>query len=136
MVFCSITGSVEGNSSEALYRLGLVTEGLIEIGEEMLGDPISGTIVLGDTVSIPMDLDTAYSYHLHIWTDSIFNVLRFWINSPDDLLENSAGGDHTALVVFPDVPGEYMLYIEMIEGWDSDSVGYAAALFIYRRQTL
>jgi len=102
----------------------------------MLGDPVSGTIVIGDTVSVRIDLSTEYSYHLHIWTDSIFNLLRFWINSPDDSLENSAAGDHTALIVFPDVPGEYTLYIEMIEGWDSDSAGYAAALFRYRRQTL
>jgi hypothetical protein len=135
-MFCLIIGPVEGNSSEALYRLGLVTEGLLEMGEEMLGDPISGTIVLGDTVSIQIDLATEYSYYLHIWTDSIFNVLRFWINSPDGLLETNAAGDHTALVVFPEMPGEYTLYIEMIEGWDSDSAGYAAALFRYRRQTL
>jgi len=114
----------------------MVTDGLLEIGEEMLGDPVSGTIVLGDTVNIPIDLSTEYSYHLHIWTDSIFNVLRFWVNSPDSLLENSAGGDHAALVVFPDTAGEYTLYIEMLEGWDSDSAGYAAALFRYRRQTL
>ena len=136
IALCSITGSIEGNSSEALYRLTLVTEGLLEMGEEMLGDPISGTIVLGDTLSIPIDLGAGYSYHLHIWTDSIFNELRFWINSPEGLLENSAAGDHTALVVFPDIPGEYTLYIEMIEGWDSDSAGYAAALFRYRRQML
>ena len=136
IAFCLITGSVEGNSSEALYRLGLVTERLLEIGEEMLGDPVSGTIVLGDTVSIRIDFAIEYSYHIHIWTDSIFNVLRFWINSPDSSLENSAQGDHTALVVFPDMPGEHILYIEMIEGWDSDSAGYAAALFRYRRQTL
>ncbi len=123
-----------GDPSEALYRLSVVTDALLEIGEEMLGDPVSGTIALGDTASVEMVLAMEYSYQLHIWTDASLNLLEFWITEPDGAVESASQGDHTSLVVFPDQTGEHILYIVLIEGWNEDTVGYAAALFRSPRQ--
>jgi hypothetical protein len=125
-----------GDTSEALYRLSIVTEALLEMGEEMLGDPVSGTITLGDTASVEMVLAMEYCYHLHIWTDASLNLMEFWITDPDGSIESASQGDHTSMVVFPDQAGEHALHIVLVEGWNEDTVGYAAALFRSPRQTI
>ncbi len=125
-----------GDTFEALYRLSIVTDALLEIGEEMLGDPVSGTVALCDTATVEMVLATEYSYQLHIWTDASLNLLEFWITEPEGTVESASQGDHTSLVVFPDQAGEHILYIVLVEGWNEDTVGYAAALFRSPRQTV
>jgi hypothetical protein len=124
------------DESEARYRLSVVTDALLEMGEEMLGDPVSGTVHLGDTATVEMNLSTDYSYHLHIWTDASLNLMEFWVTNQYGDVECASQGDHSSLVVFPDEYGDYVLHILLIEGWDADSVGYAAALFRYPRQVL
>ena len=131
-----LSAAAVADESEAVYRLSVVTDALLEMGEEMLGDPVSGLIALEDTARVEMVLATDYSYHLHVWTDASLNFLEFWVTDPEGGVACASQGDHTSLAVFPDTVGEFVLNIVLLEGWNADTVGYAAALFRYPRQVL
>lgn len=113
----------------ALERLRQVTDRMIAVGESMVGRPVSGLIALEDTVDIPVSLDTTYSYHMHIWTNSSFNLLELWMATPAGDVVQSAEGDHATLSIYPETSGRYNLRMTLHQGDYSDSAGYAAALF-------
>ncbi len=60
----------------------MTTDMLLSIGEEMVGEPVSGMIVTGDTLMVDVNLSTEYSYSFIIWTDSAFNHVDFWLTNP------------------------------------------------------
>ncbi|MBD3368887.1 hypothetical protein GF402_00800 [Candidatus Fermentibacteria bacterium] len=122
-------GTLSADVSEAMERLSGVTDRLLVMGESMVGDPISGSMAVAETVSVDLTLSTEYSYHLHVWTDSIFNILEFWLSDPSDSVADQAVGDHATLVVFPDTSGRWSLNMILVEGDLSDSASYAASLF-------
>ena len=113
----------------ALERLQLTTDRLVAMGEEMVGEPVSGILRPGDTLEVAMAMDTAYSYHIHVWTNSIFNLVEFWVRDPAGRVAGMAEGDHTTLSLYPDTSGEYHLLMKLHEADEADSAGYAAALF-------
>lgn len=120
----------------ALERLQLTTDRLVAMGEDMVGEPVSGTLVTGDTVEVALSLDTTYSYHIHIWTNSVFNLLDFWVLDPAGEVAEMAQGDHTTLSLFPGSAGEHLLMMTLREAAVADSAGYAAALFHHPRVIL
>lgn len=124
-----LLSAAAGMAEKARERLTLVTDRLVAVGEEMVGEPISGTVFLEDTVQIGVSLDTTYSYHMHIWTNSTFNILEFWMETPSGEIAELAEGDHTTLSIYPTVSGEYNLNMVLHMGDYADSAGYAAALF-------
>ena len=116
---------------KALDRLSITTDMLIVIGDEMTGDPHSGMLVLGDTVSIDLTIDAAYSYQFIIWTDSAFNNVDFWLTNPLGDTPRGDISDHTTMAIIPDSveTGIWQLEMELLEGAYSDTAYYAAAIF-------
>ena len=122
--------AIEGEA-KALERLAMTTEMLICIGEEMVDDAISGTLISGDTLSLELSLEAAYSYQFIIWTDSAFNYVDFWLTNPFGETPRGDFSDHTTLSIMPDSTetGLWSLHMELIEGAYSDTAYYAAAIF-------
>ena len=102
---------------------------LQDLGEEMFGEPVTGTVTLGDTTALQMNFNSEYMYHVHIWSDSYFNIMEFWLTDSGGEIQNVAGGDNASLAAYPDTSGEWTLQILLHEGASSDSASYAAAVF-------
>jgi len=128
--------AIEGRE-KALERLSLTTDRLVTIGEEMLGEPASGMLVVGDTLLVDMNLSSAYSYSFIIWTDSAFNYVDFWLTSPQGITPRGDVSDHTTMAIIPDSSetGTWQLGMELLEGAYSDTAFYAAAIFRVERLT-
>lgn len=132
VLFCSFPFAFASEGEEkALERLSMTTDLLICIGEEMVGEPLSGILLLNDTLSIEISLNSVYSYQFIVWTDSAFNQVDFWLTNP--LGETPRGNicDHTAFAIMPDSTdtGIWQLEMELLEGAYSDTAYYAAAVF-------
>ena len=121
--------STEANEEMALERLMNIVSALQELGDEMLGEPVTGTLALGDTTSLHMNFNSEYMYHVHIWSDSYFNKIELWIRDFRGEIHTIADGDNASLAVYPDTSGEWTLQILLHEGASSDSASYAAAVF-------
>jgi len=128
----SLAGSGE---EKAVERLSLTTDMLVTIGEEMTGQPISGMLVVGDTVTVDIQVDAANSYQFIIWTDSAFNYVDFWLTSPLGETPRGDISDHTSLAIMPDSveTGTWQLRMELLEGAYSDTAYYATATFVRSR---
>ena len=122
--------ATEGEA-KALERLAMTTDMLIVIGEEMVDTAQSGMLVSGDTLSIELSLNAAYSYQFIVWTDSAFNYVDFWLTNPLGETPRGDFSDHTTLSIMPDSTetGLWTLDMELIEGAYSDTAFYAAAIF-------
>ncbi|MFO7950561.1 MAG: hypothetical protein R6U36_09360 [Candidatus Fermentibacteraceae bacterium] len=125
-----------GMEETALDRLRLTTDRLIAVGEDMVGEPISGTMGPGDTVEVAVALDSTYSYHIYIWTNSMFNLVDFWVRDPCGEVAEMADGDHSTLSIYPDTVGEFRLMMTLHQAEEADSAGYAAALFHRPRMSM
>ena len=121
--------SSEADEERALERLMNIVSVLQELGDEMLGEPETGTLTLGDTTALRMNFNSEYMYHIHIWSDSYFNIMEFWLTDSGGEIQNVAGGDNASLAAYPDTTGEWTLQILLHEGASSDSASYAAAVF-------
>ncbi len=113
----------------ALERLMNIVSALQELGDEMLGEPVTGTLALGDTTALHMNFNSEYMYHVHIHSDSYFNIIEFWLRDSSGEIQTIAGGDNASLAAYPDTSGEWTLQILLHEGASSDSASYAAAVF-------
>ncbi len=124
-------------SLKALERLAMTTDMLIVIGEEMIGEPQSGVLILNDTLSIDISLSTAFTYQFIVWTDSAFNYIDFWLTNPHGAVPIGDYGDHTTLVVMPDSTetGIWQIEMQLLEGAYSDTAYYAMAIFQSERFT-
>jgi hypothetical protein len=127
---CSLAMGLEGEG-KALGRLSMTTDMLLSMGEEMVGSPVSGMIVAGDTLAIDLNLVSEFSYSIIIWTDSAFNYVDFWLTSPHGRTPRGDVSDHTTLTIMPDSleSGTWKLGMELLEGAYSDTAWYAAAVF-------
>ena len=121
--------SIEADEERALERLQNIVSVLEELGDEMIVEPLTGTIALGDTTNLRMNFDTEYMYHVHIWSDSYFNIMECWLTDPIGEIHNIACGDNASLSAYPDTAGEWTLHLLLHEGASSDSASYAVALF-------
>ena len=127
-----------GSSGEelALARLSGTTDMLVTIGEEMLDEPMAGMLLLQDTVSIDLNLNSEYTYQFIMWTESTFNYVDFWLEDPSGCCRRSELSDHTTFSIVPDSPehGIWNLQMELLEGASSDTAYYAVA--VLRRERL
>lgn len=121
--------AVRANETRALERLMDVISGLGELGDELLGEPVTGSMFLGDTISRELTFNRDYMYLLYIWSDSYFNIMEFWLSDPAGDIHNIADGGYATFAVFPDTTGKWILNILLHEGAYSDSASYAAAVF-------
>jgi len=120
---------------KAVERLSLTTDMLVSIGEEMAGQPVSGMLIVGDTVTVDLQVSAANSYQFIIWTDSAFNYVDFWLTNPLGETPRGDISDHTTLAIMPDSieTGTWHLQMELLEGAYSDTAYYAAATFARSR---
>ena len=121
--------AAQANEANALERLMNVVSGLEELGDEMIGEPVTGSMVLGDTISRELIFTREYMYFLYIWSDSYFNIMEFWLENPSGDIHSIADGGNATLAVFPDTTGRWILNILLHEGAFSDTASYAAAVF-------
>ncbi len=127
-----------GSSGEelALSRLSATTDMLVSIGEEMMGEPVTGLMVLEDTVTIDMSLSGEYTYQFIMWTESTFNYVDFWLTNPQGGTPRGDLSDHTSFSVMPSSAGSevWKLQMELLEGAACDTAYYAVA--VLRRERL
>lgn len=123
--------SGSAGEDKALERLTLTTDGLIAMGETMLGSPASGMLTLGDTLLVEVNLTPEYVYSFIIWTESAFNFVDFWLTSPLGTTPRGDVSDHTTIAIIPDSAetGTWQLGMELLEGAYSDTCYFAAAIF-------
>lgn len=133
LIALALSGVVHAEEERAVERLAKIIEVLDQIGDELVGEPVSGTLVQGDTVSMELTLSSEYMYHIHIWSDSYFNLMEFWLTDFRGEVHSMADGDNASLAAYPDTSGTWTLNILLHEGAWSDSASYAAALFRSRR---
>ncbi len=124
-----VQSAARGDEAAALKRLLNMVETFQEMGDEVMGEPVTGTLALGDTVDLELALDSSFKYHVHVWSDSYFNILDLWLTDPGGERWGVAGGDNASLAVYPDTSGTWTLNLLLLEGAYSDSASYAAALF-------
>jgi len=129
VVFILPVCSLKADESRALERLMNLVSALQEIGDELLGEPITGTVALGDTTILQLTFNQEYMYHIHIMSDSYFNIMEFWLIDSRGESRNSADGDNASLAAYPDTTGDWTLSITLHEGAYSDSASFAAAVF-------
>lgn len=130
LAVCSVCFGLEGEE-KALSRLAMTTDRLLVLGDEMVGEPLSGMITMGDTLLLDVNLSREYSYSFIIWTDSAFNYVDFWLTSPLGHTPRGDVSDHTTLAIIPDSTeaGTWKLGMELLEGAYSDTAWFAAAIF-------
>jgi hypothetical protein len=121
------------DEDRALERLMNIVTALQQIGDVMIGEPLTGTIALGDTTVLQLILSNEYMYSFYIWSDSYFNIMEFWLSDSRGEIHSIADGDFAALAAYPDTTGKWTLSILLHEGAYSDSASYAAAVFRSKR---
>ena len=132
---CSL-GFASSGEELALTRLSVTTDMLVLIGEEMMDEPMAAMLVLQDTVSIDLNLNSEYTYQFIMWTESTFNYIDFWLEDPSGSSRRSEFSDHTVFSIIPDSQGHgiWNLQMELLEGASSDTAYYAVA--VLRRERL
>lgn len=128
-LFSSVYGLSAGEEV-ALRKLAATTDVLTSYGDELVDEPVTGMLLMKDTVSIDLNLDFSYLYEIVIWTESSFNFVDFWVTNPSGSVPLSEQTDHVSFSVAPNSPGSttWNLQIELLEGADSDTAYYALAL--------
>ncbi len=132
IIFCFMQlAFANEEEAKAMERLTMTTDMLVSIGEEMIGQPQGGMLLLGDTISIDLNLLPDFSYQFVVWTNSAFNYVDFWLTNPQGEIPMGNIGDHITLAVIPDSleVGFWQLNMELIEGSYSDTAYYATATF-------
>ena len=133
VVVLLLVSSVYGMDSGeeiALRRLTITTDVLTSYEDELVDEPVSGMLLMEDTVSIDLSLNSSYFYELVIWTESSFNFVDFWVTNPSGFVPMSEQTDHVSFSVSPYSPESriWNLQIELLEGANSDTAYYAFAL--------
>jgi hypothetical protein len=124
-----LISSSAADESRALERLILIVTPLQALGDDMIGEPITGTAVLGDTTGLALTLSNGYLYHIYVRSDSFFNIFEFWLTDPAGEVQSAANGESSVLTAYPDSTGEWTFSILLREGASSDTASYAAAIF-------
>lgn len=121
------------DEDRALERLMNIVTALQEIGDVLIGEPVTGTITLGDTTVLQLTLSEEYMYSFYILSDSYFNIMEFWLSDSRGEIHSIADGDNASLAAYPDTTGKWTLSILLHEGAYSDSASYATAVFRSKR---
>jgi hypothetical protein len=127
LLFVAVFPSTAGEDL-AMERLMEIVTGLQEIGDEMVAEPVSGELIVGDTVSHDFIFDQDYMYFMHIWTDSYFNEVDFWLEDLSGSVRKIQMGYNAIITLLPDTSETLMLKMLLWEGAESDTAYYAAAL--------
>ena len=132
LLLCLISSANAADQGEetALARLLVTTDVLVSFGDEIAGEPMSGMLVLKDTVSIDLSISSEYTYQLVMWTESTFNFVDFWLTNPQGEVPASELIDHAAFAINPNSTqaGIWKLQMELLEGANSDTAYYAVGL--------
>ena len=128
-LFSSVYG-MDGGEEAALRRLSATTDVLTSYEDELVGEPVTGLLLMQDTVSIDLSLTSIYAYELVVWTESSFNFVDFWVTNPSGTVPMSEQTDHVCFSVLPNSPEPsiWNLQMELLEAADSDTAYYAFAL--------
>lgn len=128
-LFSSVYGMDNGEDI-ALRRLTVTTDVLTSYEDELVDEPVTGMLLMKDTVSIDLSLNSSYFYELVIWTESSFNFVDFWVTNPSGFVTMSEQTDRAIFSVSPNSPESriWNLQIELLEAADSDTAYYAFAL--------
>lgn len=128
-LFSSVYGMDSGEEI-ALRRLTVTTDVLTSYEDELVDEPVTGMLLMRDTISIDLSLTSAYCYELVIWTESSFNFVDFWVTDPSGSVPASEQTDHVNFSVSPNSPEPktWSLQIELLEAANSDTAYYAFAL--------
>ncbi|MCK5133794.1 MAG: hypothetical protein KAR40_16795 [Candidatus Sabulitectum sp.] len=102
-LFSSVYGMDNGEEI-ALRKLTVTTDILTSYGDELFDEPVTGMLLMEDTVSIDLSLDSSYLYELVIWTESSFNYVDFWVTNPSGSVPMSEQTDHVSFSVSPNSP--------------------------------
>ncbi len=129
VLFSSVFG-MDNGEEVALRRLTATTDILTSYGDELVGEPVSGMLLMADTVSIDLSLNSSYFYELVVWTESSFNFVDFWVTNPAGSVRMSEQTDHVNFSVssFSTEPETWNLKIELLEAANSDTAYYAFTL--------
>lgn len=128
-LFSSVYG-MDSGEEVALRRLTATTDILTSYEDELVDAPVSGMLLMEDTVSIDLSLNSSYFYELVIWTESTFNYVDFWVTNPSGSVPVSDQTDHVSFSVTPHSTESriWNLKIELLEAANSDTAYYAFAL--------
>ena len=102
-LFSSVYGMDSGEEI-ALRRLTATTDILTSYEDELVDEPVSGMLLMEDTISIDLSLNSSYFYELVIWTESSFNFVDFWVTNPSGSVPMSDQTDHVSFAVSPNSP--------------------------------
>ncbi len=130
LALCSSVYGMDSGEEIALHRLAITTDILASYGEELVGEPVSGMLLMQDTVSIDLSLNSSYLYDLVIWTESSFNFVDFWVTDPYGSVPMNEQTDHVSFSVTPHSTESkiWNLQMELLEAAESDTAYYAFAL--------
>lgn len=129
LAFVSSLYGMDAGEELALHRLSNTVDVLTSYEDELVGEPISGMLLMEDTVSIDFDLEFCYLYEVVVWTESSFNFVDFWVTSPTGSVPVSEQTDHVSLPIVPNsTDASWNLQIELLEAAESDTAYYAFAL--------
>ena len=122
--------SSDNGEEVALRRLTATTDILTSYEDELVDEPVTGMLLMRDTVSIDLSLNSSYFYELVVWTESSFNFVDFWVTDPSGSVPVSEQTDHVSFSVSPRSLESkvWNLQIELLEAADSDTAYYAFAL--------
>ncbi len=128
-LFSSVHGMDSGEET-ALRRLAATTDILTSYEDEIVGEPISGMLLMADTVSIDLSLNSTYFYEAVVWTESSFNFVDFWVTNPSGSVPMNEQTDHVCFSLVPHSTESktWNLQFELLEAADSDTAYYAFAL--------
>ncbi|MEA3265890.1 MAG: hypothetical protein U9P42_02960 [Candidatus Fermentibacteria bacterium] len=128
-LFSSVYGMDTGEET-ALRRLAATTDILTSYEDELVGEPVSGMLLMRDTVSIDLSLNSSYIYEIVVWTESSFNFVDFWVTNPSGSVPVSKQSDHVSFPVTPysTESRTWNLQIELLDAANSDTAYYAFAL--------
>ncbi len=130
LLLVSSAYGMDSGEEIALRRLTATTDILTSYEDELVGEPVSGMLLMEDTVSIDLSLNSSYIYEIVVWTESSFNFVDFWVTNPSGSVPVSKQSDHVSFPVTPFSPESrtWNLQIELLEGANSDTAYYAFAL--------
>ena len=130
LLLASSAYSMDSGEEIALRKLTVTTDVLTSYEDELVNEPVSGMLLMRDTISIDLSLNSSYNYELVVWTESSFNFVDFWVTDPSGSVPASEQTDHFNFSVSPDSPESriWNLQIELLEAANSDTAYYAFAL--------
>ncbi len=129
LVLVSTVYGMSDGEELALRRLSNTVDVLTSYDDELVGEPVSGMLLLADTISIDFTLEFSYLYEVVVWTESSFNFVDFWLTNPSGSVPVSEQTDHVSFpIILHSDESTWNLQIELLDAANSDTAYYAFAL--------